>query len=118
MGRTLRSTVQSTGIQEAMGITDDKTFATFWVSLFMVVSGVLMLPEFFGGAWNPFVAATTPVLYAKSMVLSSSSSSSSKKTTSSQKKSGEDTESETDEEPSVTIHRSNRRRKNTKKKVN
>ena len=49
MGIALRSTVQSTGIQ---GIMDDNLFATLVVTIFMQVSGVLMLPEFFGPTYN------------------------------------------------------------------
>jgi len=53
MGIALRSTVQSTGIQ---GIMDDNLFATLVVTIFMQVSGVLMLPEFFGPTYNLLLA--------------------------------------------------------------
>jgi len=49
MGITLRSAVQSTGIQGSM---DDKLFAILVVTSFMQVTGVLMLPEFFGPTYN------------------------------------------------------------------
>ena len=101
MGNTLRSFVQKTGIQ---GSLDDKTFATFCASLFIIISGVLMLPEFLGGAFNPFF---DPPKYAKSFVIPSSSGS---------KKPVDqgDTDTETDEEPSS--RRQNQRRKPKKKK--
>ena len=49
MGIALRSAVQSTGIQGTM---DDKLFATLFVTIFMQLSGILMLPEFFGPSFN------------------------------------------------------------------
>eukprot|EP00536_Pseudo-nitzschia_multiseries_P000349 jgi/Psemu1/282266/fgenesh1_pg.5_\ len=49
MGIALRSIVQSTGIQGTM---DDKLFATVVVTSFMQLSGMLMLPEFFGPSYN------------------------------------------------------------------
>jgi hypothetical protein len=49
MGIALRSAVQSTGIQGSM---DDKLFAILVVTSFMQVTGVLMLPEFFGPTYN------------------------------------------------------------------
>mmetsp|Transcript_30582 Transcript_30582/g.72146 ORF Transcript_30582/g.72146 Transcript_30582/m.72146 type:complete len:302 (-) Transcript_30582:181-1086(-) len=49
VGVALRSVVQATGIQGTM---DDKLFATLVVTSFMQVSGVLMLPEFFGPSYN------------------------------------------------------------------
>jgi len=49
MGITLRSAIQSTGIQGTM---DDKLFATLVVTGFMQLSGMLMLPEFYGPAYN------------------------------------------------------------------
>jgi hypothetical protein len=114
MGRTLRHIVQSTGIQGKM---DDKTFATFCASLFMVVSGVLMLPEFFGGAWNPFVAVVViPVRYAKSMVVPSVN----KQDTKSFIQTG-DTDPESDDEikTPVTVNRAKRnQKKKEKKKIN
>jgi len=53
LGITLRSVVQSTGIQ---GIMDDNIFATLVVTVFMQVSGILMLPEFFGPTYNLLLA--------------------------------------------------------------
>jgi hypothetical protein len=108
MGNTLRSMVQPTGIQGSM---DDKTFATFCASLFMIVSGVLMLPEFFGGAWNPFVAAASPVLYAKSIVIPAAKQDAGKPSIQ-----AGDTDSETDEEPTRTTMRSQRKRSKKKKR--
>lgn len=49
MGKTLRSIVQSTGIQGDM---DDKHFATLVVSIFMQITGILML--FYGPKYNIF----------------------------------------------------------------
>ena len=103
MGNALRSFVQKTGLQ---GSLDDKTFATFCASLFIIIiSGVLMLPDFLGGAFNPFF---DPPKYAKSLVIPSTES----------KKPLEqgDTDSETDDEPSSP--RRNRKRKPKKKKTN
>jgi hypothetical protein len=112
VGIALRSFVQSTGVQGSM---DDKTFATFYASLFVVVSGILMLPEFFGGAWNPFYA---PIHAVKSLTASSLSSIPAKPSKASNATAPEqDTDSDmTDEEPSST--RSSKRRKPKKKKAN
>lgn len=52
MGIFLRSIVQSTGVQGDM---DDKHFATLVVSIFMQISGILMLPEFWGPNYNIFM---------------------------------------------------------------
>merc|ERR1712014_545331 len=53
MGITLREAVRSTGIQGTM---DDKLFATLVVTSFMQLSGILMLPEFFGPSYNILLA--------------------------------------------------------------
>jgi len=49
MGIALRSAVKSTGIQGTM---DDKLFATLVVTSLMQLSGMLMLPEFYGPSYN------------------------------------------------------------------
>ena len=49
IGIALRSAIQSTGIQ---GKLDDKLFATIVVTGFMQLSGMLMLPEFYGPSFN------------------------------------------------------------------
>lgn len=49
IGQTLRSVVQSTGIQGSM---EDKLFATIVATGFMQIAGMLMLPEFFGPTFN------------------------------------------------------------------
>jgi len=49
IGNTLRSVIQSTGIQGEM---EDKLFATLVVTSFMQIAGLLMLPEFFGPSFN------------------------------------------------------------------
>lgn len=49
IGISLRSAIQSTGIQ---GTLDDKLFATIVVTGFMQLSGMLMLPEFYGPSFN------------------------------------------------------------------
>ncbi|VEU44560.1 unnamed protein product [Pseudo-nitzschia multistriata] len=49
VGVALRSFVQSTGIQGTM---TDKMFATIVVTAFMQVSGMMMLPEFYGPSFN------------------------------------------------------------------
>lgn len=49
IGITLRSIVQATGIQGSM---EDKLFATIVVTSFMEVTGMLMLPEFYGPSFN------------------------------------------------------------------
>lgn len=49
IGTTLRSAIQSTGIQGEM---EDKLFATLVVTSFMQIAGLLMLPEFFGPSFN------------------------------------------------------------------
>ncbi len=49
IGKTLRSIVQSTGIQGSM---EDKLFATIVATGFMQIAGMLMLPEFFGPTFN------------------------------------------------------------------
>jgi hypothetical protein len=108
MGKTLRDIVHSTGIQGSM---NDKTFATFYASLFMVVSGVLMLPEFFGSTWNPFVAVMSPVRYAKSMVVPSVNREHSK----SPVPTG-DTDPESDDEMTSPVTVRRRKRNNHKKK--
>jgi hypothetical protein len=103
MGTTLRSIVQSTGIQGNM---DDTTFATFWASLFVIASGVLMLPEFLGASWNPFL---DPARYVFSMVTPPAGKAPLKAEVQG------DTDSETDDEPSLPAKN---RRKNKKKKTN
>jgi hypothetical protein len=109
MGVTLRDIVHSTGIQGSM---DDKTFAIFCASLFMVVSGVLMLPEFFGGAWNPFVAVVSPLRYAKSLMVPSVNRQDAKSLIQTV-----ETDPESDDEPTpVTVKR--RKRNQKKKKTN
>ncbi|KAG7361698.1 hypothetical protein IV203_036799 [Nitzschia inconspicua] len=109
MGTSLRSVVQSTGIQGDM---DDKTFATFCASLFVVVTGILMLPLFLGPAWNPFVAATTPVRYAKSIIAPTAKQVGGKPSSE-----VGDTDTETDDEPTTPVRRK-RSKKNSKKKTN
>ena len=52
IGNALRSTIHSSGIQGTM---DDKLFATIIVTSFMQISGMLMLPEFFGPSYNLFL---------------------------------------------------------------
>jgi hypothetical protein len=106
MGAALRSFIQGTGIQGSM---DDQTFATFWSSLFVIISGILMLPEFFGGEWNPF---NGPVNAVKSLAGPAKGK---------PKKSFTPAEPETDsdmtdEEPSTPTR--NKRRKPKKKKTN
>lgn len=49
VGISLRSAIQSTGIQ---GTLDDKLFATIVVTAFMQLAGMLMLPEFYGPSFN------------------------------------------------------------------
>jgi hypothetical protein len=49
IGISLRSAIKSTGIQ---GTLDDKLFATLVVTGFMQLSGILMLPEFYGPSYN------------------------------------------------------------------
>ena len=49
LGSNLRFAIQATGIQGTM---DDKLFATLVVTGFMQLSGMLMLPEFFGPSFN------------------------------------------------------------------
>jgi len=49
IGITLRSAIQSTGIQ---GTLDDMLFATIVVTGFMQLSGLLMLPEIYGPSYN------------------------------------------------------------------
>lgn len=44
------------------GSMDDNTFATLVVSAFMVVTGLLQLPEFLGPSFNPFLAPFKPLL--------------------------------------------------------
>jgi hypothetical protein len=38
-----------------MGL-NDRTFAIVVVSMFMQIVGILQLPNFLGGSWNPFAA--------------------------------------------------------------
>ncbi|KAL3920219.1 MAG: hypothetical protein SGILL_003370 [Bacillariaceae sp.] len=105
MGKTLRSYVQSSGIQ---GSLDDKTFATACASLFVIIAGILMLPEFLGGAFNPFF---DPPTYVKSIVMPPTRTSNN----TSAQGAGE-TDPETDDEPLTRSN--NRRRKAKKKKTN
>ena len=49
IGISLRSAIQSTGIQ---GTLEDKLFATIVVTGFMQLSGLLMLPELYGPSFN------------------------------------------------------------------
>ena len=107
MGIALRSFIQGTGIQGSM---DDQTFATFWASLFVIVSGILMLPEFFGGEWNPFYA---PVNAVKSLAGPAQNKPSKKSFTAPEPETDSDM---TDEEPSTPT--TNKRRKPKKKKTN
>mmetsp|Transcript_18086 Transcript_18086/g.49316 ORF Transcript_18086/g.49316 Transcript_18086/m.49316 type:complete len:291 (-) Transcript_18086:200-1072(-) len=59
VGQTLRAAVQSTGVQ---GSLDDKTFATIIVSLFMITTGVLMLPEVYGPSYYPFATLRSMIV--------------------------------------------------------
>ena len=52
IGTSLRSAIQSTGIQ---GTFDDNIFATLIVTGFMQLAGILMLPEFYGPSYNLFL---------------------------------------------------------------
>jgi hypothetical protein len=57
LGETLRSIVQATGFQ---GTFEDKIFAILVVSVFMQITGILMLPEFLGPTWSPIMG---PIKY-------------------------------------------------------
>lgn len=52
LGKNLRSFVQSIGFQ---GNFDDKVFAVLVVSVFMQITGILMLSEFLGPSWSPIM---------------------------------------------------------------
>lgn len=52
IGTTMRSVIQSTGIQGSM---DDKLFATIVVTGFMQIAAFLMLPEIYGPTFSLIV---------------------------------------------------------------
>lgn len=117
LGVTLRSVVQGTGIQ---GGFSDQVFACLVVSIFMQATGILMLPEFLGPSWSPFmglvkyvtsivdgtIAAPTtvaaPVMQAEVTKINTSN------------RTQQIAEDELDEEPATT---SKKKRKSKKKKT-
>lgn len=67
IGTTMRSVIQSTGIQGSM---DDKLFATIVVTGFMQIAAFLMLPEIYGPTFSLILL---PKKFLMNLVSSSSS---------------------------------------------
>jgi hypothetical protein len=67
IGTTLRQYCYPTMLREMLGY-DDKTFAGLFVSIFMQVTGLLQLPNFYGPTFSPF-EITGRLLYQSAAVV-------------------------------------------------
>jgi hypothetical protein len=117
MGIALRSCVQSTGIQGTM---DDKLFAILVVTSFMQVSGVLMLPEFFGPTYNLLLLPKRMLfdnLITTRKTSDSTSSGPSSKVVEKFKEVDNNTSDDGDETPETTGKQKKKRQKKKKKKT-
>ena len=69
LGSGLRSAIYAVVEPAKLGLLSDRVFAVFVMNMFMQVTGIMMMPQFFGPSFSPILA---PYLWLLDKVKSTS----------------------------------------------